>query len=94
MSRRSNFPAWMDDALCATRGPYLYELEPFTGDRDGLARGLCVGCPVVRPCAADALEPLAVGTVRGGVWVSDKSTSRARVRRRLAAVARHGLGIL
>lgn len=86
---------WTARAKCADRDPLMYELDTFKGDKDMLARGLCLGCPVTRECAADALWPLAVGTVRAGTWIPEKSgTPRRRVRRRLAAVAREGLDAL
>lgn len=78
---------WVTRAKCVGRDPQAYELEYFRGDRDKYAAGICYGCPVIQDCAADALEPLAVGTVRGGVWVSEKFQERRAVRRRLAARA-------
>lgn len=78
---------WTRLALCLGRDPQVYELDGFKGDRDTYARGACVGCPVVEPCAADALEPLAIGTVRGGVWVDPTPRNRHAVRRALQRVA-------
>lgn len=79
---------WRAQALCVGRDPGMYELEEFRGDREEYARGACAGCVVVEECAADALDPLAVGTVRGGVWVAPASSERRKVRRRLMDAAR------
>lgn len=95
MEQKDYNDKWTTRAKCAGRDPLTYELDTFKGDKDMLARGLCLGCPVTRECAADALDPLAVGTVRAGTWIPEKSgTPRRRVRRRLAAVAREGLDAL
>ena len=79
---------WTRRALCVGRDPGMYELEEFRGDREEYARGACAGCQVVEECAADALDPLAVGTVRGGVWVAPASSQRRKVRRQLMDAAR------
>lgn len=79
---------WTERALCLGRDPRMYELEQFRGDREKYARGACAGCEVVKECAADALVPLAVGTVRGGVWVAPESRHRRKVRQRLLEAAR------
>lgn len=79
---------WTRRALCVGRDPGMYELEEFRGDREQYARGACAGCVVVKECAADALDPLAVGTVRGGVWVAPASSQRRKVRQRLLEAAR------
>lgn len=62
-------PTWRSEAKCAGRDPKVYELHEYDGDPDNMARGLCVGCPVLKSCALDAMYPLAVGTVRAGVWI-------------------------
>lgn len=62
-------PRWRDEAKCAARDPKVYELHEYDGDPHNMARGLCVGCPVLKSCALDAMYPLAVGTVRGGLWI-------------------------
>lgn len=79
---------WTERALCLGRDPRVYELDDFRGDREEYARGACAGCVVVEECAADALDPLAVGTVRGGVWVAPASSERRKVRRQLMDAAR------
>lgn len=78
---------WTRQALCLGRDPGMYELEEFRGDREKYARGACVGCPVIGECAADALDPLAVGTVRAGVWISEQSSMRRAARRQLIDAA-------
>ena len=79
---------WTRQAMCLGRDPRVYELDDFRGDREQYARGACAGCVVVEECAADALDPLAVGTVRGGVWVAPASSERRKVRRQLMDAAR------
>lgn len=80
---------WIDAAQCRGQNPQAYELDDYRGDRDARAVELCAGCPVTRECAAAALDPLAVGTVRGGVWITDspRTGTRAITRRRLQAIA-------
>ena len=78
---------WRSQAKCLGDDPRNYELESFRGDRQYYAAGVCVGCKVIRECALDALDPLAVGTVRGGVWIGDNTPDRASARRRLSVVA-------
>lgn len=63
---------WREQAQCLGRDPREYELESMEHnktDRQATARNLCDGCSVMQECAAEALEPLAKGTVRGGVWI-------------------------
>lgn len=79
---------WTKRALCVGRDPGMYELEGFRGDRQESARAACAGCLVVEECAADALDPLSVGTVRGGVWVAPERSQRSAVRRALMDAAR------
>lgn len=76
--------AWLDRALCNSRNPQLYETDGIRNnrvsqaDRVARARDLCAGCQVVRECAADALEPLAVATIRAGVWIDANPLGKAR----------------
>ena len=87
--------AWMNRALCVGRNPELYETDGYRGnrvmksERAERARALCYGCPVVQECAADALDPLAVSTIRGGVWIDAVVLGRNRraVKAQLQAVA-------
>ena len=78
---------WRTQAKCLDRDPQDYELNSFRGDRQYYAAGVCVGCKVTRECALAALEPLAIGTVRGGVWIGEHPHERASARRRLSVVA-------
>lgn len=83
---------WRADAQCLGRDPREYELEggEYTGtDRQTIARERCDGCPVMRECAAEALEPLARGTVRAGVWIPATMPrgTIARVREALTEIA-------
>lgn len=78
---------WRAQAKCLDSDPQAYELNSFRGDRQYYAAGVCVGCKVTRECALDALEPLAIGTVRGGVWIGEHPHERASARRRLSVVA-------
>lgn len=83
---------WRGAAQCLGRDPREYELDTaeHTGtDRQTIARELCDGCEVMRECAAEALEPLARGTVRAGVWIPFTMTrgTTARVREALIEIA-------
>lgn len=69
---------WRYSAKCAGDDPTRYELDPHKRmdkqarelDKQARARDLCRGCPVVKECAIEALHPLAIGTVRAGVWIT------------------------
>lgn len=84
--------AWHVDAQCRGDSPDLYDVDRLpNGDdtRAAVARVLCDGCPVLRKCAADALDPLAVGTLRAGVHLpsTPSRAGRRKIRARLAAIA-------
>lgn len=90
MIKRST--AWHVDAQCRSDSPDLYDVDRLpNGDetRAAVARVLCDGCPVLRQCAADALDPLAVGTLRAGVHLpaTPSQAGRRKIRHRLAAIA-------
>lgn len=76
--------AWLDRALCNSRDPRLYETDGWKlgrvrrAEREERATELCFGCPVVQECAADAIEPLAVATIRAGVWIDATVLGRDR----------------
>lgn len=87
--------AWLDKAMCYGRNPRLYETDGYRNsrvlksDRAERARNLCAGCPVIRECAAEAIEPIAVATIRAGVWIDATVLGRDRkaVKAQLQAVA-------
>lgn len=88
---------WRLEALCRTRDPEDYDLT-FTKklddgeSRQERAHKLCEGCPVMVACAAEALYPLAIGTVRAGVWIpaGGRDTGRTEARQQLRQVVRDG----
>ncbi|MBA4504225.1 WhiB family transcriptional regulator [Corynebacterium sanguinis] len=88
---------WLLRAKCRSLDPELFDLSNVRDikgseyhSRDAIAEQLCYGCPVIRECARDAMDPLAVGTVRAGVWipvVSESGMHARRHARRLAEIA-------
>lgn len=88
---------WRQQAKCLGMDPHLFEtqtdkrLADIYGDSttgNEIARSLCEGCPVIRECAVEAMKPIAWGTVRAGVWISDyKGTTAAKLREQLREVA-------
>lgn len=62
---------WQQQAKCVGKDPRAWDLLELRGGDswDARAREVCRGCPVIKDCAADALEPLCIGTVRAGVWI-------------------------
>lgn len=68
--------------MCVGQDPKQWDLlEQRLGDvREERARAVCSGCTVMADCAADAIEPLAVGTVRAGVWIPTAPGNGSRVR--------------
>lgn len=77
---------WFDRAKCAGQPLDDYVLHDYKPheDREERARALCEGCPVIKECALDAMEPLAVSTVRGGVWINPRP-GRANQRKTIGA---------
>lgn len=81
-----DFPAWHANAKCrfAEPGSYDYPVKPLRGRAlDEWKRYVidaCSDCPVVKECAADALEfpRLAVCVIRGGTCFSGDSESRSK----------------
>lgn len=62
---------WRYSAKCSGDDPTRYELDAHRHmDKQARARELCRGCLVVKECAIEALHPLAIGTVRAGVWIT------------------------
>lgn len=85
---------WITRAKCRTMDPHSFDLSDRrsgeTTPRPEVAQQLCEGCPVVRQCALDAMEPLAVCSVRAGVWIPPISPRGRLARdyvRQLAVVA-------
>lgn len=69
---------------------YPKDIMRDTTARRDLCRELCADCPVIRDCARTAIEPLAVGTIRAGIYIPLGGTDtlrRATVRLILAAIA-------
>lgn len=82
---------WRYSAKCAGDDPGKYELDMNRKiDKQARARDLCRGCLVVKECAREALHPLAVGTVRAGVWITGAAGSNYRRLR----PARHALKLI
>lgn len=76
---------WLSLAKCAGADPHEYSFDTIKGrDLQAEASALCAGCPVLVDCARDALEPLAVGTVRAGIWIPDNTSMHGSRARRLA----------
>lgn len=71
---------WRDRAMCAGRDVNDFDLEDreYRDNRAGIARMLCMGCPVKPECAQDALEFLDRGIVRAGIWIPVQHPSGAR----------------
>lgn len=87
---------WQYQARCLGSDPRDYELESKVdfrnrwgeeATRGEVAAMLCSGCPVVEACAREAYQPLAVGTVRAGVWIpTQKGKPRTQARAALKAI--------
>lgn len=76
---------WLPLAKCTSANPRNYSFDTSKGrDLQAEAAALCAGCPVLVDCARDALAPLAVGTVRAGVWIPSNTTTYGNHGRRLA----------
>lgn len=71
---------WFDRAKCAGQPLEDYDLAEYKRpeDRDDRAKELCEGCPVIKECALDAIDPFAVSTVRGGIWIQPRTGSANR----------------
>ncbi len=81
--------SWRDRADCLGREWPPYDLPAMSvAERRKVARWYCLECPVVRECAADALDRGDIGVIRGGLWLSKASTGQSKMTRRaLEAVA-------
>lgn len=83
MTKIDNTENWRYSAKCAGDDPTRYELDNHRNmdnmDKQERARELCRGCLVITECAIEALHPLAIGTVRAGVWITGVAGSNYRV---------------
>jgi hypothetical protein len=51
--------SWQKRSKCLTRNPLDYETENLPEGREAeTARALCAGCPVIKECATDAVQPI------------------------------------
>jgi hypothetical protein len=58
--------SWQHKAKCRLRDPRDYETENLPLGREAeTARALCVGCPVIQQCAADAVQPINMSQLLG-----------------------------
>lgn len=73
---------WRYSAKCSGDDPTRYELDAHRHiDKQARARDLCRGCLVVTECAIEALHPLAIGTVRAGIWITGAAGNNYRLTR-------------
>lgn len=85
---------WHYRGKCAApeQDPRDWDLQRRAKDWQTLVRAAkaCIGCPVIRECAIEAVETRAIGTIRAGLPCPENSwISRGNVRQRdLEAAAR------
>jgi hypothetical protein len=84
---RKAYGDWNERTLCRTRDPREYSLEGRGRPIQTKAKLACLGCPVKRECAQDALESGDWGVIRGGVAIYGRSKT---VQKLLEYVAEHG----
>lgn len=78
---------WTDLADCAERTNPTFDLAGVpVNERNAVARWYCMGCPVVKECAVDALKYRDTGVVRAGVWLQSAGNQTPAARRRLQKV--------
>lgn len=82
--------SWHREAKCAGDDPELFDVTGRTTEVPRLVYAMCNKCLVRRECATDALEPLAVGTIRAGVAIPDAWRKTAGAREALHRVERGG----
>lgn len=85
-------PAWHEYGLCTKDDPTSYDIQTAQqdlGSECARTTALCAGCPVLKECAAEALElrSAAYGCVRGGIPVSTSKGPVGWVGTALKAVA-------
>lgn len=80
----------INKAKCLGSNPVWFDLDvvPKALDNDLLAQHLCRGCKVIPECAADAVEPLAIGTIRAGVAIPSNGKWNRPGRNRAVATLR------
>jgi WhiB family redox-sensing transcriptional regulator len=69
------YPAWMDDGLCAQTDPALF--FPESGESPRLARSICAECPVRDLCLAWALDH----DERFGIFGGTTPAERKKIRK-------------
>lgn len=88
-------PEWHRDGLCARPGQDPRRWDADDDRRTSRAQKLvraqkaCTGCPVIRECAAEALDHGSVGVVRAGIELAGKPSPGAR--QALTGIANHGV---
>lgn len=85
---KSGKSVWKTKAPCQHQDPRLWDLDsaawrghPLEGKPRGVrAQAICKGCPVIRECAAFALDikPRMIGVVLAGVDIPVQGGARAR----------------
>lgn len=87
---------WMNAARCRAMDPSEFNLPPYV---KGMTRhemkvklwhyagNLCLGCPVIAPCAADALDQEDTAIIRAGVPIPPPGQSMRVARQALDAIA-------
>ncbi|ANI91256.1 Hypothetical protein BJL86_0449 [Dietzia timorensis] len=86
MLNRSN--EWIDRAACAKHRADPCPPSCHHSKVAAYAAEYCRGCPVVRECAADALERGDISVVRAGVYLGTRGRRQAPgARRALASIA-------
>ena len=83
-------PAWHARAKCHGDWYFVDRIEDLAPrKRREAARAACAGCPVIRACAAEAIDTKAKQVVRAGIWVraNDRNITLTPDRVALEAVA-------
>jgi hypothetical protein len=73
--------SWQHKAKCRLRDPRDYETANLPKGREAeTARALCVGCPVIQQCAADAIQPIDMTALLGTDEPADRVLVTGMVR--------------
>lgn len=88
---------WVQQSSCGARQdlPWVADARPTPQQMDAMY-DTCIGCPVIRQCAAYAIDTHVGGGFYAGVWLpwvsptesADTKLMRAYARRRLRRIAR------